>query len=214
MHKHRIDLAILDVDGVVLNSFNGTLEAVNKTLVHFGARPVRGYQFRRARIRKFEQFMRSRGIPQDVPITEVWQVLDRHLDQPELYQEREGIRKVLSLLKRKTKSIQLLSACNTEMTRRKVGHHAGLLDFVDGVHGDEDKDQAIARICDETGISVANCLFIADMDRDLILAKQAGVPLILGIKSDFSRLSDLLEHGHRVVHTHDGLARLLEDLLI
>ncbi|MFA6475903.1 MAG: HAD family hydrolase [Candidatus Paceibacterota bacterium] len=209
----KIKLAIFDVDGVVIDSFSGIVAATNKTLKRFGGQEISEEEFRNTQIGSYELFMFSRGIPATVNWQEISDDLDGHLNEPEIYKERPGIRAVFDFLKEKGIAIYLVSAVNKRVTTNKINYQEGLADYITDTFGGEEKGEIIGKLLTDLNISPAEALFVSDMERDFIHVNPLGLAHNIAIVSQFSAVERLRPEADHLVFDHQELLSLLQNIL-
>lgn len=208
----NIKLAIFDVDGVVIDSFSGIVEATNKTLKHFGGKEISEEEFRNTQIGSYELFMFSRGIPDTINWQEVSDFLDGQLNQPQIYTEREGIRAVFDFLKEKGVAIYLVSAVNKRVTTNKINYHKGLADYITDIFDGEGKGKVIDKLLKDLEVSPEEALFVSDMERDFIHVNPLGLAHNIGIVSQFSTVERLRPEADHIASDHRELLSLMKTL--
>jgi phosphoglycolate phosphatase-like HAD superfamily hydrolase len=209
----NIKVAIFDVDGVVIDSFSGIVAATNKSIKRFGGKEISEEEFRNTQIGSYELFMFSRGIPETVDWQEISDDLDGHLNEPEIYTERPGIRAVFDFLKEKGIAIYLVSAVNKRVTTNKINYHEGLADYVTETFGGEEKGEIIRKLLTDLNISPDEALFVSDMERDFIHVNPLGLAHNIGIVSQFSTVERLRPVADHLVFDHQELLSLFSTVL-
>lgn len=186
-----IKMVIFDVDGVVVDSFELTVSAINRTLRQFGGNLIGNDFFHNNHFGSMRDFMLSRGLNGGVEWEEVERFLEGELDHPERCFEMPGARNALTYVKNSGCPIYLISACNGTLTERKINHHHGLIEFVDGIHGGENKEEIVRFLCRRHSFPIRDIAFVSDMGRDFTSGFTTS--LKIGVISPFSNEKELDE---------------------
>ncbi|OHA58675.1 MAG: hypothetical protein A2571_02810 [Candidatus Vogelbacteria bacterium RIFOXYD1_FULL_44_32] len=196
----EIALAVFDVDGVILDSHFGVVDALNEGFLNFRGQVI-GYDwYQKNTLGSHRDFLLNQGV-----LEEDLGAFDGYIHelfaQAWRYKERPGIRSILSLLQQYGVLIHLASACSVEVTEAKISYHAGLRDFFAEIHGGEKKSAVFTELAERFQIPLDQIAFITDMERDLDEAVLAGLTKVVAITSGFSTHSQLSRYNFPVV-TH------------
>lgn len=206
----RILAAFLDVDGVICDSHKAITQCINAVLEFFGCEQIADDYFKQNPLMEFHNFWRGRGVSESIAIETIYERYDALACRPEIYRECPDIRAVLDYIKAQDVPIYLVSAMNDGLTELKIAHHDGLMDYVSGIRGGDDKSAAMLSLCADLGIAPENVLFITDMERDLVHSRNIGVGYEIAIVSDFSTREGLLAHTPHVADHHHHLLELVQ----
>lgn len=207
-----VRLAFLDVDGVILDSFDNIMSAMNTILAHYGREPITAEEFRATELHGFEIFLRERGVDQGIPWSDIEPVIDGYFRrQQEACPERSGIRRVLKHIRRRQVPMYLISACGPDITRAKLEKHRGLPSFFSEIHGTENKVWIIAHICEDLDISPEETIFVSDMERDFLGCRELGITCV-GLQSEFSTPERLRPASDLWFQNHTELLKWLKSL--
>lgn len=207
-----IKAMIFDVDGVVFKSDRGIIDSINETLAYFGGYPIDDEWFHYNHFGSHDDFVLSRGVDRE-HFESFDPMLDRLFCRVELYEERPGIREVLQFVRQSGRPLHLASACREEVTRLKLLHHQGLIDYIDEIHGGERKRDTFLHVAKELNITPLQIGFVTDMARDIEEAHHAGVEKVVAITSAFCSREQLLPYGCPVVGDHCETLQCLKEWL-
>lgn len=169
-----IRAVVFDWSGTLCNDARLTLAVTNDVLQHFGAPPVDEATYRRDFQLPVENFYR----PRIGPVTR--QQVDavffagfrRRCKESVLFPDTLPL---LWLLRQRGLKLAVLSSMETELLREMLHHHQldGLLDLVIG--NAADKPLHLPGLVRQLGCAPDQCLYVGDLENDLLAARQAGV---------------------------------------
>ncbi|MCD7864429.1 MAG: HAD hydrolase-like protein [Clostridiales bacterium] len=207
-----------DLDGTIINSYEGVSKCVQYALEYYGIRPEGEENLRRfigPPLR--ESFPKYAGLPQEHVEAAVARYRGRYdpigVFECELF---PGVREAMESL-REAGFVQVLSSSKPELRCRdilKKFHLTGYLDEVVGASMDGRIDTKI-QVLNETfrrlgpSFRKEEAVLIGDTKYDADGAAQAGIDCI-GVSYGFGTREELLEHG--VMAVYDDLSVLVSDL--
>lgn len=176
---------IFDVDGTLLNTREGILDAVFKTVEEFGLRkikPEEEYLFIGPPIQR--SMMQVFGISQEEAQRFANQFRERYSKHESLFKASvyEGIFDMMHRLQEAGLK-QAIATYKREDYAVDIVTHFGLMDYADIAHGADNfnkltKADIIRKCIDEMGLTPEECVMVGDSDNDAIGAADIGCPFV------------------------------------
>ena len=206
-------LAVLDCDGVVIDSFRPTLAATNRVLTRLGTRSISGEDFRANEMKDFLSFLRERGVNDNNHSEVLRYVIAEEFAEPDDFPVFPGIWPVLKRLRKLGLPVYLMSACEVSTTQAKLKQTKGLSDHFAEVFCAERKSHRIAHLCHDMGIPTNQAVLISDMEKDFTDCREDDREILrVGLVSEFSTAERLAAASDYLCQNHAELLAWLKSL--
>lgn len=214
----RVDAAVFDLDGTLLDTLDDLWAAVNAAMAHVGA-PTRSRDEVRRALGRGARYLIDTCLPSDTDEKTRAVALDFYIPYYEAHAQRKtapypGIEPMLRQLRGRGVRTAVVSNKPDAATRLLAARHfPGLLDAVSGVAAGmavKPAPDSILAAMDALGAAPGRTVYIGDSEVDIAAARNAGIPCV-SVTWGFRDEAELRAAGASLL-AHD--ARELSDILL